>query len=210
MIYNGDAECGSFNAFMLIALFHAAYPHKSWNWHDRGQNKKEHPGLRTGDAAAAQFSQLTNIGEEKSQKCNNNDTGGHKKTDRQVSEEKRGDTKQDNHDILSKSLSAPTKDDHVTNDNFTAAAKSGKKHQDEGPAIMSAASSLMIEGGIHALIHNNKTATTGAPEPKNVPPLHTPGNDIVEKDLKDLGKAVWLSLWRMMAPLHWKLVPTQQ
>ena len=24
MIYNGDAECGS--AFMLIALFHAAYP----------------------------------------------------------------------------------------------------------------------------------------------------------------------------------------
>ena len=150
--------------------------------------KKEHPGLRTG-AAAAHFSQLTNIGEEKSQKCNNNDTGGHKKTDRQVSEEKRGDTIQDNHDIRSKSLSAPTKDDHVTNDNFTAAAKSGKKHQDEGPAIMSAASSLMIEGGIHALIHNNKTATTGAPEPKNVPPLHTPGNDKEEKDPSDLGKS---------------------
>ena len=159
-------------------------------WHDRGQNKKEHPGLRTGDAAAAHFSQLTNIGEEKSQKCNNNDTGGHKKTDRQISEEKRLDTKQDNHaDIRSKSLSAPTKDDHVTNDNFTAASKSGKKHQDKGPAIMSAASSLMIEGGIHALIHNNKTAITEAPEPKNVPPLHTPGNGKVEKDPTGLGKS---------------------
>ena len=41
MIYNGDAECGSLNAFMLIAMFHEAYPHKSRNWHDRGQNKKK-------------------------------------------------------------------------------------------------------------------------------------------------------------------------